>query len=68
MASDHDATFLALRKMLRAHAAGLTATTDTPSRFCLEAVPGPATLSRSSSVPISAFAARLASGDDPAAP
>lgn len=44
MATDFDAIFQALRSVLRAHAAGLTVAADTPERFCLEAVPGPATL------------------------
>jgi hypothetical protein len=44
MASDHDATFDVLRRVLRAHASGLTVAVDTPDRFCLEAAPGPATL------------------------
>jgi hypothetical protein len=44
MASNHESTFRALREVLRAHANGLTASADTPERFCLEAVPGPATL------------------------
>lgn len=44
MATDFDAVFDALRKVLRAHAAGLTVAEDTPKRFCLEATPGPATL------------------------
>jgi hypothetical protein len=41
---DHDSTFQALREVLRAHADGLTASADTQERYCLEAVPGPATL------------------------
>jgi hypothetical protein len=39
-----DSTFQALRDLLSTHAAGLTVAADTPQRFCLEAVPGPATL------------------------
>jgi hypothetical protein len=39
---DFDATFEALRQLLRAHAAGLTVAEDSPERFCLEATPGPA--------------------------
>ncbi len=44
MMTDFDATFATLREVLRAHAVGLTVAADTPERFCLEAVPGPATL------------------------
>ena len=44
MATDFDATFEALREVLRAHAAGLTVAADTPERFRLEATPGPATI------------------------
>src|SRR5947199_5244510 len=39
-----DSTFQALRDLLTAHTGGLTVAADTPERFCLEAVPGPATL------------------------
>ncbi len=42
--TDFDATFDALRELLRSHAAGLTVAEDSPERFCLEATPGPATL------------------------
>ena len=44
MTTDFDATFLTLRGILRAHAAGLTVAEDSAERFCLEATPGPATL------------------------
>jgi hypothetical protein len=44
MVTEFDATFETLRKVLRAHAAGLTVAVDTPERFCLEGRPGPATL------------------------
>lgn len=44
MVTDFDATFEVLREVLRAHAAGLAITADTPARYCLEATPGPATL------------------------
>jgi hypothetical protein len=44
MGPDHDATFVVLRGVLQAHASGLTVAADTPVRFCLEGVPGPATL------------------------
>lgn len=42
--SDLHATFRTLRDLLRAHATGLTIAEDTPERFCLEAIPGPATI------------------------
>lgn len=44
MAANFDATFIVLREILRAHAAGLTVVEDSAERFCLEATPGPATL------------------------
>jgi hypothetical protein len=44
MGTDFDAVFAALRELLRAHAGGLTVAADTPERFCLEGLPGPATL------------------------
>ena len=53
-----DPTFQALRALLEAHAAGLRVAADTPERFSLEAVPGPATISawrgqvRRSSIPV----------------
>jgi hypothetical protein len=42
--ASNDSTFRALRDVLRGHANGLTVSADTQDRFCLEAVPGPATL------------------------
>ncbi|MFL5897819.1 MAG: hypothetical protein ACJ76D_05090 [Solirubrobacterales bacterium] len=44
MATDFEAAFQALREVLRAQGAGLAVAADSPTRFCLEAAPGPATL------------------------
>ena len=44
MTADFDATFELLCAMLRDHAEGLTVAEDSANRFCLEAVPGLATL------------------------
>ena len=44
MPSDFDSVFTALRAILQKHASQLEVTQDTAGAYCLEAVPGPATL------------------------
>jgi len=44
MSKDFDAVFARLRAILEPHAAGLTVAENSPRRYCLEGVVGPATV------------------------